>query len=59
VVPGLGGVALQLFGWFPLVTGLVGWSPIYSMLGVSTRRAAAAEERSPPAEGGEDGGKGR
>lgn len=57
VAPGLGGAALQLFGWFPLVTGLIGWSPIYSMLGISTRRdnGASSAERSPPAGGGEDG----
>ncbi len=60
VVPGLGGAALQLFGWFPLVTGLIGWSPIYSMFGLSTRRAATAGEDDLPAtaETG-DGGSGR
>ncbi len=60
VVPGLGGASLQLFGWFPLVTGLIGWSPIYSMLGVSTRRGpvAAPDERSPPERAGDDGAEG-
>lgn len=29
-------IALQVFGWFPLVTGLAGWCPIYAMLGIST-----------------------
>lgn len=29
-------VALRIFAWFPLVTGLLGWCPIYAMLGLST-----------------------
>jgi hypothetical protein len=33
---GIWRVALQLFGWVPLVTGLAGWCPIYAMLGIST-----------------------
>lgn len=36
LVPGLWGVAFQLFGWFPLVTGLVGWCPFYVLLGWRT-----------------------
>jgi hypothetical protein len=31
-------VGLQVFGWVPLVTGAVGWCPVYALLGVSTRR---------------------
>lgn len=35
---GLWGAALKLFGWVPLVEGLVGWSPFYALLGIDTRR---------------------
>ncbi len=38
VVPGIWGVALQLFGWFPVVTGLAGWCPVYVISGFRTRR---------------------
>lgn len=38
VVTGLAGTALLLFSWVPLVTGLIGWCPIYSLLGLSSRR---------------------
>jgi Inner membrane protein YgaP-like, transmembrane domain len=31
-------VALEVFGWVPVVTGLVGWCPIYALLGYSSRR---------------------
>jgi signal transduction histidine kinase len=30
--------ALRIFGWLPLVTGLLGWCPFYAMLGLSTRK---------------------
>ncbi len=36
--PSLWGIALKLFGWFPLVTGLVGWCPLYAVFGITTRR---------------------
>lgn len=29
-------IALRIFAWFPLVTGLLGWCPVYAMLGLST-----------------------
>ena len=32
------GVALQVFGWVPLITGVAGWCPFYAVLGLSTRR---------------------
>ncbi|MGD2114601.1 MAG: DUF2892 domain-containing protein [Acidobacteriota bacterium] len=35
--PGIWGAACQLFGWFPLVTGIAGWCPFYVLLGVRTR----------------------
>ena len=29
---------LEIFGWVPLATGLIGWCPIYALLGFRTRR---------------------
>ena len=37
-VTGILGVALQVFGWVPLVTGVVGWCPFYAIFGFSTCR---------------------
>ena len=34
----LWGVAMRLFGWFPLVTGLIGWCPFYALFDFTTRR---------------------
>ena len=31
------GVACRILGWYPLVTGALGWSPLYAVLGLSTR----------------------
>ena len=36
VVEGLAEVACKLFGWYPLLTGLMGWSPLYALLGINT-----------------------
>ena len=36
VLPDLGSIALVLFAWVPLVTGLLGWCPLYSLLRFST-----------------------
>jgi hypothetical protein len=38
-VNGLGGVALVIFGWMPLLTGILGWDPIYALLGARTLRS--------------------
>jgi hypothetical protein len=38
VVEGVGGVALCILGWLPLVTGLLNWDPLYALLGTRTRR---------------------
>jgi hypothetical protein len=35
---GLWKVALEVFGWVPLATGLIGWCPAYALLGISTFR---------------------
>ena len=40
VVPGIWRSACEIFGWVPLVTGAIGWCPIYALLGFSTREAA-------------------
>ena len=37
-VTGIDGVALQVFGWVPLITGIAGWCPFYAVLGCSSRR---------------------
>jgi hypothetical protein len=37
-VPGVWGVALEIFGWVPLVTGLLGWCPFYALLGIRTTK---------------------
>lgn len=34
-------IALQVFAWAPLLTALLGWCPVYAMLGLSTRRSRA------------------
>lgn len=35
---GLWKIALEVFGWVPLMTGLAGWCPVYALLGISTFR---------------------
>jgi len=37
-LPGLAAVAVLIFAWVPILTGLVGWCPVYTLLGVSSRR---------------------
>jgi hypothetical protein len=37
-LPGLWKTAAQLFGWIPLVTGLTGWCPFYTLFGARTGR---------------------
>lgn len=37
IAPGIWGAACQLFGWFPLVTGVTGWCPFYVLVGRRTR----------------------
>jgi hypothetical protein len=48
-VTGIAGVALQVFGWVPLATGVVGWCPFYAIFGFSTwhrgNRPAVRRER--------------
>lgn len=35
----VGGLALRIFGWIPVLTGLLGWSPLYSLLDITTQSA--------------------
>ncbi len=37
-VTGLAATAILLFAWVPILTGLAGWCPFYTLLGISTRR---------------------
>lgn len=32
-------VACRILGWYPLLTSLAGWSPLYAVLGFNTRRS--------------------
>jgi hypothetical protein len=34
----LWGAALKIFGFIPLVTGLIGWCPFYTLAGVATKK---------------------
>jgi Inner membrane protein YgaP-like, transmembrane domain len=38
LVPGWWALACKLFGLFPLLTGLLGWDPFYTLFGRRTRR---------------------
>lgn len=41
VMSGTAGVVVGLIGLIPLLTGLVGWCPLYSVFGFRTNRAEA------------------
>lgn len=43
VVEGTLGVAFRVLGFVPLLTGLVGWCPVYAVFGISTCRVKATE----------------
>jgi len=38
---GIGRIGLEIFGWVPLATGVIGWCPAYSLLGINTRKPKA------------------
>ncbi len=44
-VPGIWSAACKLFGWLPIITGALGWSPIYAVFGISTRRPGGTRTR--------------
>lgn len=35
---GLWAAALRIFGFLPLLTGVIGWDPVYALLGWKTKR---------------------
>ncbi len=39
VVAGSLGLVLKVLGFVPLLTGLIGWCPLYTLLKVSTKRS--------------------
>ncbi len=40
IVSGTAGTVIGIVGLVPLLTGLVGWCPMYTLLGCATRREA-------------------
>lgn len=38
MVTGTAGTVLKVVGFVPLLTGIVGWCPLYSVLGIGTLR---------------------
>jgi len=38
IATGIWKAGFEIFGWVPLVTGAVGWCPVYALLGIRTRR---------------------
>lgn len=42
VGPGAWGVFLQWIGFVPLITGIVGWCPLYAIFGMRTNAARKA-----------------
>jgi len=43
VVTGTLGTVFKVLGFVPLITGLVGWCPLYAIARLSTRRSADKE----------------
>ena len=39
----LWGISFRLFGWYPMITGAIGWCPLYVLLDVSTRRGRSLD----------------
>jgi hypothetical protein len=38
LITGVWRIGLEIFGWVPLVTGLIGWCPFCALLGLRTRK---------------------
>lgn len=49
VVPGIPGDVLKFLGFVPLVTGLVGWCPLYRLFGFTTCKLTSSGSGSLPA----------
>ena len=45
LVDGVWAIGLVVFAWVPLLTGVVGWCPLYAMLGISSLRRRRADFR--------------
>ena len=43
-VSGTWGLVFQIAGFIPLLTGLIGWCPLYALLGIRTNRPCAGEQ---------------
>lgn len=41
LLDGLAGIVIGIVAFVPLLTGLVGWCPLYSVFGFRTNRASA------------------
>lgn len=35
---GIVGAALRIFGFLPILTGVIGWDPVYALFGWKTKR---------------------
>ena len=44
LVDGVWAIALVVFAWVPLLTGALGWCPVYSILGINTRRRSGSSK---------------
>lgn len=44
LVDGVWAIALVVFAWVPLLTGVLGWCPIYSILGINTLRRSGSSK---------------
>jgi len=40
---GLVAAAFKIFGFVPLITGVIGWCPFYSLLGLATKRVRRSD----------------
>ncbi len=41
------GIALKIIGFVPLLTGLVGWCPLYALFKFSTKRLSQVQNQKP------------
>ncbi len=48
VVAGTWGIVFKILGFVPLLTGLIGWCPIYTLFGFQTCKSAPPVQPAPP-----------
>jgi len=53
VVVGTWGLVLKIVGFIPLLTGLIGWCPVYTLFGFKTCKAAPPAPQAPQAPPGQ------